>query len=299
MVGSAIIRKLKAEGYNNLILKTRQELDLVSQQAVKSFFKEEKPEYVIDAAARVGGIMANSTFIADFLYENLQMQDNLIWFSHKYGVKKFLFLGSSCIYPRECQQPMKEEYFLQGRFEPTNEGYAVAKVAGMKFCEKIYEQYGKIFISCMPTNLYGENDNFDPTSSHVIPGIMRRIHEAKINNSSEVIIWGTGNARREFLFVDDLAEAVFWLMLNYNDKQFLNVGTGEDMSIRELAEKIKEVAGYKGMLIFDTDRPDGMPRKLLDVSKLTRLGWQYKTSFDEGIRKMYQYYVENVANEKQ
>lgn len=298
MVGSAIVRKLRNEGYDNLVLKTRQELDLISQSAVKKFFMEEKPEYVIDAAARVGGIVANSTYIADFLYENLQIQDNLIWFSHKYGVKKFLFLGSSCIYPRESPQPIKEEYFLQGRFEPTNEGYAVAKVAGMKLCEKIFEQYGKIFISCMPTNLYGENDNFDPVFSHVIPGIMSRIYEAKMNNLPDVTIWGTGNARREFLFVNDFADAVLWLMLNYSDKQFLNVGTGEDISIRELAEKIKEILGYNGKLVFDASKPDGMPRKLLDVSRLNALGWKHKTTFDEGIRKMYQYYIGTLAKGK-
>ncbi len=291
LVGSAIVRKLKEKGYSNLVLRTHKELDLMDQLATESFFKAQKPDYVIDAAARVGGILANKDHLADFLYENLQMQNNLIWFSHKHGVKKFLFLGSSCIYPRLCPQPMKEEYFLTGPFEPTNEGYAVAKAAGIKFCETIYKQFGQTFISCMPTNIYGIGDNFDPDSSHVIPGIMRRMHEAKINNLPEVVIWGTGNAKREFLYVDDLAEAVVWLMMNYNDKQFVNIGTGEDVTIRELAESIREAVGYKGSLVFDSTKPDGMPRKLLDVSKIRRGGWRHKISLKEGLVKMYEYYL--------
>ncbi len=294
MVGSAVVRKLVAAGFTNLVLRSRKELDLTNQQAVKEFFETERPEYVIDCAARVGGIKANMEHLADFLNENLQIQNNLIWFSHVYGVKKFLFLGSSCIYPRESPQPMKEEYFLTGKFEPTNEGYAVAKSAGIKFCEMIYEQYGKTFISCMPTNLYGENDNFDPQSSHVLPGIMVRMHQAKMQNDPEVVIWGTGNARREFMYVDDLADAVVWIMLHYNEKQFVNVGTGEDISIREVAEAMKEVVGYQGKLVFDATKPDGMPRKLMDPSRLHQAGWRHRYTLREGLAKMYHYYLTQV-----
>lgn len=295
MVGSAIVRKLTESGYENLILRTRQELDLLDSKAVQDFFISVKPEYVIDSAARVGGIMANKEHLADFLYENLQMQNNLIWNAHLVGVKKFLFLGSSCIYPRDCAQPMREEYFLTGPFEPTNEGYAVAKAAGIKFCESVYTQYGAPFISCMPTNIYGVNDNFSPTSSHVIPGIMRRMHEAKEKNLPEVVIWGTGNVMREFLYVDDLAEAVLVLMEKYEDKQFVNVGTGEDITIRQLAETLKEVVGYTGNLVFDTTKPDGMPRKLLDVSRMQALGWKHKTEFKDGLTKMYEYFKTKVV----
>lgn len=295
MVGSAIVRKLKESGYDSLVLRTRAELDLLDSKAVADFFAIEKPEYVIDSAARVGGIMANKDHLADFLYENLQMQNNLIWNAHLVGVKKFLFLGSSCIYPRDCAQPMKEEYFLTGPFEPTNEGYAVAKATGIKFCESVYTQYKTPFISCMPTNIYGVNDNFNPDSSHVIPGIMRRMHEAKEKNIPEVVIWGTGNVKREFLYVDDLAEAVLVLMENYEDKQFVNVGTGEDITIRELAETLKEVIGYSGNLVFDTTKPDGMPRKLLDVSRMRSLGWKHKTEFKEGLGKMYEYFKTKVV----
>jgi len=294
MVGSAIVRKLLKEGFENLVLKTRQELDLLDQRAVKKFFEEEKPEYVIDSAARVGGIKANMENLADFLYENLEMQNNLMWQSHLNGVKKFLFLGSSCIYPRECPQPMKEEYFLTGKFEPTNEGYAVAKTAGIRLGEYLKEQHGKNFISCMPTNIYGENDNFDPNSSHVIPGIMLRMQEAKQKNLPEVVIWGTGESRREFLYVDDLAEAVYFLMQNYDGKQFVNVGTGEDISIKELAFAIKEVVGFEGNLVFDSTKPDGMPKKLLDVSKMKEMGWQYTTSFTDGLKKLYNYYLSTI-----
>jgi GDP-L-fucose synthase len=296
MVGSAILRKFQKEGFNNLILKTRDELDLLNQDEVQNFFIKENPEYVIDAAAKVGGIKANSEHQADFLFENLQIQNNIIWGAFKNNVKKLMFLGSSCIYPRECPQPMKEEYLLTGKLEPTNEGYAIAKISGMKLCEKIYEQYGRTFISCMPTNLYGENDNFDINNSHVISALIRRIHEAKMSNDKTVSIWGTGNALREFLYVDDLAEAVFVMMDKYEDKQFLNVGTGTELKIKDLAYLIKEVVGFGGELFFDTTKPDGMPRKLLDISKISKLGWKPKISLKEGLEKTYKYFCENQTN---
>jgi len=293
MVGSAILRKFLNEGFNNLVLKTREELNLLNQGEVEKFFIEERPEYVIDAAAKVGGIRANSEHQADFLFENIQIQNNVIGLSLKYDVKKLMFLGSSCIYPRECPQPMKEEYLLTGKLEPTNEGYAIAKISGMKLCEKIYEQYNKIFISCMPTNLYGENDNFDINNSHVISALIRRIHEAKMNNDKTVSIWGTGNALREFLYVDDLAEAVFVMMDKYDEKQFLNIGTGIELKIKDLANLIREVVGFKGDLVFDTTKPDGMPRKLLDISKISKLGWKPKIDLREGLEKTYKYFCEN------
>lgn len=295
LVGSGIIKKLREEGFTNVITRTRQELDLFDTKGVADFFQKEKPEYVILAAAKVGGIKANSTFPADFLYENLMIQNNVIWQAHLNDVKKLLFLGSSCIYPRGSEQPMKEEYFLSGPFEPTNEAYAVAKTAGMKMCEYIYTQFKKSFISCMPTNIYGENDNFNPESSHVIPGLMRRMHDAKVNKVPEVVIWGTGVSRREFLHTDDLADAILMIMDKYNDKDFINVGTGEDISIKELAEMTKEVVGYEGKLVFDATKPDGMPKKLLDVSKLEKLGWSYKVTFVDGLKKEYQWFLENIA----
>lgn len=296
LVGSAIVRRLQNEDYNNLVLKTRAELNLQDQIAVREFFNSEKPEYVIDSAAKVGGIKANMTYPAEFLYENLQIQNNLIWSAKEAGVKKLLFLGSSCIYPRESPQPMKEEYFSQGTPEPTNEAYAYAKIAGMKLCEYIYDEYNLDFTSCMPTNIYGENDNFDPETSHVIPSLIRRIHEAKVNNIPEVVIWGTGVSRREFLHVDDLADAVVWLLTNYTEKQFLNIGTGEDISIKELAEQIKELVGYQGSLVFDATKPDGMPKKLLDVSKLHTAGWQHKIGFQEGLARTYNWYLNNTVS---
>jgi GDP-L-fucose synthase len=295
LVGSAIVRMLQKNGYNNLVLKTRSELDLQDQIAVRDFFNTEKPEYVIDSAAKVGGIKANMTYPAEFLYENLQIQNNLIWSAKETGVKKLLFLGSSCIYPRESPQPMKEEYFSQGTPEPTNEAYAYAKIAGMKLCEYIYDEYNLDFTSCMPTNIYGENDNFDPETSHVIPSLIRRIHEAKVNNIPEVVIWGTGVSRREFLHVDDLADAVVWLLTNYTEKQFLNIGTGEDISIKELAEQIKELVGYQGSLVFDSTKPDGMPKKLLDVSKLHGAGWHHKIEFKDGLQRTYKWYLDSQA----
>lgn len=295
LVGAAVVRKLESEGFTNLILKTRQELDLMDQGAVKTFFETEKPEYVVDSAAKVGGIKANMTYPTEFLYENLQIQNNLIWSAKESRVKKFLFLGSSCIYPRDCPQPMNEDSFMKGRPEPTNEAYAYAKICGMKLCEYIHEEHGMNFISCMPTNIYGQGDNFDPETSHVIPSLMRRMHEAKINNTPEVVIWGTGVSRREFLHVDDLADAIVWLLNDYSDKQFLNVGTGEDISIKELAEMIKELVGYEGELVFDATKPDGMPKKLLDVTRLHNAGWKHRIAFTEGLKDTYQWYIKNVA----
>lgn len=293
MVGSAILRKFQKEDFTNLVLKTKEELDLTDQNSVEEFFKTEKPEYVIDAAAKVGGIKANSEHQADFLLQNLLIQNNIIGMSLKYDVKKLLFLGSSCIYPRESPQPIKEEYLLTGKLEPTNEGYAIAKISGMKLCEKIYEQYNKVFISCMPTNLYGENDNFDINNSHVISALIRRFHEAKVSSVKEVSIWGTGRALREFLYVDDLAEAIFLMMKKYDKKQFLNIGSGQEITIKDLACLIKEVVGFKGELRFDTTKPDGMPRKLLDISKIYSLGWKPKINLKEGLEKTYKYFCDN------
>jgi len=295
LVGSAIVRDLKAKGYTNLLLRTRTELDLFDLNAVKDFFKTERPEYVIDSAAKTGGIKASMTHHAEFLYENLQIQNNIIWSAKETGVKKFLFLGSSCIYPGKCPQPMKEEYFMTGKQEPTNEGYSLAKISGMKLCEYIYDQFGMDFISCMPTNIYGPGDDFNPETSHVIPSLLRRMHEAEVNGTPEVTIWGTGVSRREFLHVDDLADAIVWLMENYDQKQFLNVGTGEEISIKELAETVKKLVGYKGRLVFDSTKPDGMPRKLLDVSKLHEAGWHHKTKFEDGLKRTYEWYLANIA----
>lgn len=295
LVGSATVHNLQAKGYKNLILKTRAELDLFDPRAVKDFFQTEKPEYVIDSAAKTGGIKESMTHHAEFLYENLVIQNNLIWSAKAAGVKKFLFLGSSCIYPGECPQPMKEEYLMTGKQEPTNEGYSLAKIAGMKLCEYIYDQFGMTFISCMPTNLYGPNDDFNPETSHVIPSLMRRMHEAQLNDIPEVVVWGTGASRREFLYVDDLADAIVWLLENYDQKQFLNIGTGEEISIKELAEMVKELVGYKGRLVFDETKPDGMPRKLLDVSRLHAAGWHHKTDFQDGLRRTYEWYLTNLT----
>lgn len=293
MVGSAVVRELKRLGYSNLVLKTRKELDLMNQDSVAKFFKKEKPEYVILAAAKVGGIAANMSAQADFLFENMQIQNNVIWSAHRSGVKKLMFLGTSCMYPRSCPQPAKEEYLLDGKPEPTNEGYALAKIAGLKLCEKMYEQYGDVFISCMPTNIYGPNDDFDPKSGHVISSLMHRMHQAKQNGDIEVSIWGSGKAAREFLFVDDLAQAIVWLMNNYEEKDFLNIGTGVDISIKELAKLLKKVVGYEGNLVFDTTKPDGAPRKYLDVSTMSALGWNYSTELTSGLKKTYQWYLEN------
>jgi GDP-L-fucose synthase len=290
LVGSGIVKTLKQQHYNNLILKSSEELDLTDAFKVRKLFESERPEYVIDSAAMVGGIKANMTYPAEFMYYNLQIQNNLIWAAKEVEVKKFLFLGSSCIYPRESPQPIIEEYFMRNRPEPTNEAYAYAKIAGMKLCEYIYEEYNYKFISCMPTNIYGENDNFDPETSHVIPALIQRIDDAKNINQSQVVIWGSGSSRREFMYIDDAADAIVWLMNCYDDKQFINIGTGEDISIKELAFKIKELIGYEGDLVFDPSKPDGMPKKLLDVSRLNKLGWKHKTSLDEGLIYIYRWY---------
>jgi GDP-L-fucose synthase len=295
MVGSAIVRKLKMEGFSNLVLKTSSELDLRNQLQVSSFFKQEKPDYVFLAAAKVGGIIANNTYRADFLYENLAIQNNVIHNSYLNGVKKLMFLGSSCIYPKLAPQPMKEECLLTGLLEPTNEPYAIAKIAGIKMCEAYRDQYGCNFISVMPTNLYGYNDNYHPENSHVLPALIRRLHEAKINNAAEVTIWGSGTPRREFLFADDLAEACFFLMNNYNEKELINIGTGQDLTISELAFIVKEVVGFTDDLVFDLNKPDGTPRKLLDVSKLHGLGWKHKICLEEGLKLAYADYLKNSS----
>ena len=292
MVGSAILRKLQQEGFSNIITRTSKELDLRNQQQVSAFFELEKPEYVFLAAAKVGGIAANNTYRADFLYENLQIQNNVIHQSYLQGVKKLLFLGSSCIYPKLAPQPLKEEYLLTGPLEYTNEPYAIAKIAGIKLCDAYRDQYGCNFISVMPTNLYGYNDNYHPENSHVLPALIRRFHEAKVNRAKEVIIWGSGTPKREFLFANDLADACYFLMLNYNEPNLINIGTGEDLSIKDLALVIKEIVGYEGELKFDPSKPDGTPRKLMDVSKLHKLGWTHKTGLQEGIALAYQDFLE-------
>lgn len=295
MVGSAIKRKLTELGYTNIITSSRKELNLTNQLAVQSFFSSEKPEYVFLCAAKVGGIKANNEYKADFIYENLMIQSNIISSAKEFGVKKLLFLGSSCIYPKFSQQPIKEEYLLTGELEPTNDAYAIAKIAGIKMCQSYNQQYGTNFISVMPTNLYGYNDNYDLNSSHVLPAMIRKFHEAKMNKAYHVEIWGDGTPMREFLFVDDLAEACVYLMNNYNDSGIVNIGTGEDITIKDLAYLVKEVVGFKGNILFNTQMPNGTPRKLLDVSKLTNLGWKYKTSLREGIKKTYIDYIENVC----
>ena len=288
MVGSAIHRKLVKEGFTNFILRTSQELDLKNQQAVADFFEKEKPDYVFLAAAKVGGIVANNTYRADFLYENLAIQNNVIHQSYKQGVKKLLFLGSSCIYPKMAPQPLKEDYLLTGVLEPTNEPYAIAKIAGIKMCDAYRAQYACNFISVMPTNLYGYNDNYHPENSHVLPALIRRFHEAKEKQLPAVTIWGSGTPLREFLFADDLADACFFLMEQYNEPHLINIGTGKDLSIKALALLIKDIVGYDGEIVFDTSKPDGTPRKLMDVSKLHRLGWNHTVELPEGIALAYQ-----------
>ncbi|MFD1466646.1 GDP-L-fucose synthase family protein [Hymenobacter caeli] len=288
MVGSAVVRRLQKAGYDNIVYRSSKELDLRDTAAVNSFFAEEKPDYVILAAAKVGGIMANNTFRADFLFENLQIQNNVIHASHEQGVKKLLFLGSSCIYPKMAPQPIKEEYLLTGPLEATNEPYALAKIAGLKLCEAYRDQHGSNFISAMPTNLYGPGDNYDLHNSHVLPALLRKFHEAKETNAPEVEVWGTGTPRREFLHVDDLADACLHLLLHYDGREPVNVGTGEDLTIRELVELVRATVGYTGGVRFDTAKPDGTPRKLLDVSKLAEAGWRYKTALPDGIRAVYQ-----------
>jgi len=337
LVGSAIVRKLQSEGYSNLVLRSHQELDLLRQAEVETFFKAEELEYVFLAAAKVGGILANNTYPAEFIYQNLSIESNVIHASYVAGVKKLLFLGSSCIYPRACAQPMKEEYLLSGQLEPTNEPYAIAKIAGIRMCQSYNRQYGTRFISVMPTNLYGPGDNFDLQTSHVLPALIRKFHEAKLeelevggrrleakeemqdsasglksawadapptssersersSNSSSVTLWGTGTPRREFLHVDDLADACLFLMNHYEDSEIINIGVGEDISVSELAELIKEIVGFNGSIEYDRSKPDGTPRKLLDVSKLKALGWQPKVSLREGIERTYRWYVENLSD---
>ena len=293
LVGSAIVRNLEAKGYKNIIFRTHKELDLTNQEAVRTFFEEEKPEYVFLAAAKVGGIHANNTYPADFIYDNLMIQNNVIKAAHDFKVKKLLFLGSTCIYPKMAPQPIKEEYLLTGALEETNEAYAIAKIAGLEMCKFFKRQYGDNFISCMPTNLYGPNDNFDLKNSHVLPALIRKFHEAKVNNSEVVEVWGTGTPLREFLYVDDMADACVFLMENYEGEQHVNIGTGEEVSIRELAETIKKVVGFEGELVFNTDMPDGTPRKLTTVDKLHGLGWKHKVSLNEGIKLAYNWFLEN------
>lgn len=288
MVGSAIVRALHSGGFTNLVYRTAKELDLRNQAAVEQFFEAEKPQFVFLAAAKVGGIVANNKYRADFLYENLMIVSNIVHAAYNNKVTKLLFLGSSCIYPKMALQPIKEEYLLTGPLEHTNEPYAIAKIAGIKLCETFRDQYGADFISVMPTNLFGINDNYHPENSHVLPALIRRFHEAKVSGLNEVVIWGSGNPRREFLFADDLADACLFLMDTYSEKEIVNIGCGEDLSIKELAEMVKTVTGYSGNLVFDTSKPDGTPRKLLDVSKLNALGWHYKTTLKDGMIIAYQ-----------
>jgi GDP-L-fucose synthase len=289
LVGSAIVRQLKKEGYTNIITRTRTEVDLCNQKQVEQFFAQENPDYVFLAAAKVGGILANRDYPAEFIYDNIMISANIIDAAYRHRVKKLLFLGSSCIYPRLCPQPMAEEYLLSGHLEPTNEPYAVAKIAGITMCQSYNRQHETIFISCMPTNLYGINDNFDLETSHVLPALMRKIYEAKKQNKDSVIIWGTGSPRREFLHVDDLANATIFLMKKYNDSAIVNIGTGKDISIKKLALLIKNIVGFEGKLIFDTTKPDGTPQKLLDVSRLNTLGWKASISLKKGIEQTLQW----------
>ena len=288
MVGSAVVRALVSNGYDQIITRTSMELDLRDQAAVAEFFKKEQPDYVVLAAAKVGGIVANNTYRAQFLYENLMIEWNVIHQAHEHGVKKLLFLGSSCIYPKLAPQPLKEQYLLQGYLEHTNEPYAIAKIAGIKLCETYRQQYGANFIAAMPTNLYGPNDNYDLQNSHVLPALLRKFHHAKVTGQQQVEIWGTGSPRREFLHVDDLASACVFLLEHYNEEGFVNVGVGTDVSIKELAELVQSVVGFDGELVFDTSKPDGTPRKLMDVGKLHRMGWKHRISLEEGVRSVYE-----------
>lgn len=296
LVGSAILRKLLSEGYTNIITRTRQELDLTAQESVYRFFKEEQPEYVFLAAARVGGILANDTYPAEFIRDNLTIELNIIDAACRYRVKKLLFLGSSCIYPKFAPQPIKEESLLTGELEPTNEPYAMAKIAGIKMCQAYNRQYGTNFISVMPTNLYGPGDNFDLNNSHVLPALIRKFHEAKLSGEPAVSVWGTGTPYREFLYVDDLADACLFLTINYDASEIVNVGVGKDISIAELAEMIRDVVGYSGGIVYDTTKPDGTPRKLLDVNRLFALGWRPKTALRDGIKMTYEWFDKWVTN---
>ncbi|AJD50142.1 MULTISPECIES: GDP-L-fucose synthase family protein [Thalassospira] len=294
MVGSAIVRKLRSLGYNNLLLRSKDEINLLDQEAVFNFLKLEKPDYIFMAAARVGGIHANNTYRADFIYSNLQIQNNIIWGAMSAGIKDMCFLGSSCIYPRDCPQPIKEDSLLTGALEKTNEPYAIAKIAGLKLCESCNLQYGTRYICVMPTNLYGPNDNYDLNNAHVLPALMRKAHEAKVQGGKEMIVWGTGAPRREFLYVDDLADACVFLMQNGVREGMYNVGCGEDITIRDLAQKVMDAVGFEGEVIFDASKPDGTPRKLLDVSRMSNLGWKPKLSLIDGLAKTYENYLENT-----
>lgn len=296
MVGSAIFRNLKDRGYSNIVIKTHAELDLLDQGAVSSFFQKEQPAYVFLAAAKVGGIHANNTLRADFIYQNLMMEANIVHAAWQAGVQRLLFLGSSCIYPRDCPQPIKEEYLLTGPLEPTNEPYAIAKIAGIKLCESYNRQYGTQYVSVMPTNLYGPNDNYDLNNSHVLPALIRKAHEAKIRGDKELVVWGSGKPMREFLYVDDMADACVFLMEGGVREGLFNVGTGEDVTIRELAETVMSVIGFKGEIVFDSSKPDGTPRKLLNVDKMRQLGWQAQTSLRDGIAKAYADFLSKAPN---
>ena len=292
MVGSALVRALTAKGYRNLLTRTRQELDLLDQAVVQRFLQAEKPDYIFLAAAKVGGIQANNTYRAEFIYQNLTIETNVIHAAYEAGVQRLMFLGSSCIYPRDCPQPIKEEYLLTGPLEPTNEPYAIAKIAGLKLCESYNRQYGTFYVSAMPTNLYGPNDNFDLAASHVVPALMRKAHEAKAGDENALVIWGTGSARREFLHVDDMADACIFMMEKNISGGLYNIGLGDDVTIRELVESIVQVVGYSGPVEYDTTKPDGTPRKLLDVGRIQSLGWRARYSLEAGLRQTYQWYVE-------
>lgn len=296
LVGSAIVRDLERKGYNNLVYKTSKELDLTNRNQVDKFFEQETPEYVFLAAAKVGGIVANNDYPADFIRDNLMIQTNVIDASYQNGVKKLLFLGSTCIYPKMAPQPMNEDSLLTGVLEPTNEPYAIAKIAGIKMCESYNRQYGTEYISVMPTNLYGPNDNFDLQSSHVLPALIRKFHEAKLQSAPTVEVWGTGTPRREFLYSDDLADATVYLMNTYKENGFVNIGVGKDISIKELAEKVKDTVGYQGDIIFNTSKPDGTPRKLVDVQKLNSIGWEATTSLNQGLKQAYNWFLTNIDN---
>lgn len=295
MVGSAVVRALKARGFENVVTRTSAELDLRNQAAVKAFYEQEQPEYVVDAAAKVGGILANNTYRAEFLYDNLMMQNHIIHGAYEAGVKKLLFLGSSCIYPKLAPQPLKEDYLLSGELEPTNEPYAIAKITGIKMCEAYRDQYGCNFISAMPTNLYGPNDNYHPENSHVLPALIRKFHEAKVQGKPSVEIWGDGSPLREFLYADDLADALVYLLLNYNERQFVNVGYGEDISIKDLALLVKKVIGFEGELSFDSSKPNGTPRKLMDSGRLFATGWRPKVALEQGIALAYQDFLSRYS----
>jgi len=298
MVGSAIIRSLVTKGYNNLLTRTRKELDLLNQNDVFKFLQEEKPDYIFIAAAKVGGIHVNNTFRAQFIYENLALETNIIHGAYLAGVQRLCFLGSSCIYPRDCPQPIKEEYLLTGLLEPTNEPYAISKIAGIKMCESYNRQYGTQYVSTMPTNLYGSNDNYDLNTSHVLPALIRKAHQAKINNEKKLVVWGSGKPMREFLYVDDAADALIFMMENNVNEGIFNIGTGEEISISKLAELVMNVIGFKGEMVFDTDKPDGTPRKLVSIERLRKLGWQATTKLEDGIRKAYEDFLKQYDAQK-